>query len=946
MSVTEVLRALGGWELQFAGVPLEVRQSVEYFGHIAIHYGEVDPGVAGDSLLTSARYVGVVRKKVDDEDSLKLAGPGMAMWLGDEDGKGDIRETFTTVTAQPFHTLIPTLLPPGGAVTAGTIFNIGGSPFTGTFQYQNPRQEIDYVAQTLGAEWRVNGNGTLDAGLDTQLFVTSPVAGLLRKEGGADLRLRGLLGTMATSQDVEDFTTRILLMTNDELGSIAVGDADINPVLNPYVDIHGNPVKMTRLVQESETSSGNATARAQLQLNRFSGTRDAVELSTQEYDLKGTVAVGDWLWVWDPETDLVDPANEVMFFGQRLNPMKLRLTEMTWPVVDGMHVSYRDGTGKWWDLSQYLLTESGDTTLVVGGYRRSLTGEEGGGVFPVTPPSPPNTTVPAGPAWVQPFDQTTYQSPTSGLTRAQVRLEWLQPANTDASAITDGDHYEIRWRSSTTPLFPVTHAQLAGFTHAQIAANGGTFGQPIVYPVVDWQYAFAGFDQLTTTLIELTPSMPYEAQIRAVDTAEPPNFGDWSTLASWQTTDDIHPPSTPAAPVCFSSTIAVQVIHTLGKATGGTFNLEMDLHHLEVHAANEPLFAPTASTLVGKMLANWAMLQGQTPVVNTFSVDALTAVYYKVVAVDEAGNRSGASLAASATPGLVDDAHISTLTVSKLTSGTITANTIHAAFMRMGTGTAGSGIGPALELTPGSIQMISSLGGLVFDLNAAMGQMRVFGNGGIRILGSGGMHITGGGNVEITDGALRIRNAGGQMITEVGECLDGRHGVQIYADTGFRVARLGELESGGHGIEVVDESSGTLVKVSTLAFGTQSAVITTMEALGNTAGGYVNLATTGPTANFTIGNTGRCIILVTCGINVQAPGFQTVGFQLSGASSVAPVGFRTVGINGTTNYTPSVNVAGVFLLTGLNAGAHSVQLKYSCTNSTLFYDRTVVVIPY
>jgi hypothetical protein len=48
----------------------------------------------------------------------------------------------------------------------------------------------------------------------------------------------------------------------------------------------------------------------------------------------------------------------------------------------------------------------------------------------------------------------------------------------------------------------------------------------------------------------------------------------------------------------------VQVTHQLGKSSGGTFNLESDLDHLEIHVSYEPGFTPDTTTLKGKAVAN------------------------------------------------------------------------------------------------------------------------------------------------------------------------------------------------------------------------------------------------------------------------------------------------------------------------------------------------------
>jgi hypothetical protein len=253
-----------------------------------------------------------------------------------------------------------------------------------------------------------------------------------------------------------------------------------------------------------------------------------------------------------------------------------------------------------------------------------------------------------------------------------VQVAWTRPLNIDGSAIIDGDHYEIQYRTGSTPIFPATHAQMASYTHAQLHA--GTNAEPITYVAGPWQTAFVQFDATQFLIQELTPGVPYDIQIRAVDNGTPPNSSAWSATTTIQTVGDTIAPSVPAPPTVAASRIAVQLTHTLGKSSGGTYNLEADLHHLEVHGQYEPTFTPSDATLLGKLIANNGMILAGIPAVGTFPVESTNAVYIKVLAVDEAGNKSNPSTAVQATALLIDNAHISDLTVSKVTAGTITAD--------------------------------------------------------------------------------------------------------------------------------------------------------------------------------------------------------------------------------------------------------------------------------
>lgn len=771
MPVTETLQGLGEWSLTLSvDTPQEIIDALKYFGHIAIHASADDPRRSQDEALRSARYVGVVRGRGQGQDSYAMRGVGMAFWLGDEDSKGYVFEE-PLVLDGTFVDVIPQILPP--SVQAGTIFTVPQS-FSQTFQYVSPREVLNYVCGTLDCAWRINGDATVDAGLEADLFVVVPEAALVRRErSGKDLFLTAFAGTMATDQDVNDFTTRTVLLANGSEGSTVTATADIDPGKNPFLDLFGNPLTLTRLISESETNPENAPARAQLQLNRFSDARNAITLSTGDYDLKGDVAVGDYLWAYDPDLGIQEVTNQITFRGERLYPMKLRLTEMTWAVVRGMGVSYRDYLGQWFDLTPYVSFENGESTLTVGGFNRSLVGGDGGtlGSRPII-----DTSIPAAPEWVTPFVQSVYQSD-RGESRAQVQLAWTRPLNADGSTVLDGDHFEIRYRSATTPIYPSTHAQMAVYTHAQLAL--GTHAQPITYPAGPWHTAFVPWTDLSTLLVDLPTNLPYEAQIRAVDAAKPPNAGDWSAVTLWQTRADTLPPAPPAAPEVTASRIAVQITHYLGRASGGTFNLDLDLHHLEVHGEYEPLFTPTEDTLLGKVIANAGMITSQIPVVGTVSIESVSPVYFKVVAVDNDGNKSLPSAAVQATALLIDNAHISDLTVSKVTAGIITADWLLGAYIRTGV------IGSRVQLSSLGLEAYNSDNVRTVFISAATGSADFMG-----VLRTG-----------LTSRRVLISDAIGGLTTP---------GIEFFPSTGTSSARIysfSDMASGGAALAM---ESGTL----------------------------------------------------------------------------------------------------------------------------------------
>lgn len=739
MSVTQTQRAVGQWSLRLKGnVPERILEALTYFGHVAIIPGPVNVTEYGDNLLAAdvARYVGVYRTQSANTDGVTIGGVGLESWLGDEDSTGDVFETPVVLTGASFTAAITALLPAGGAITAGTLHAIAGT-YTGTHQWVTPRAAIDYVTQLFGATWRVNNNGTLDAGLESDLYVTTPQAILVAKDDTPDLRYVSLPGSATMDRDVADFTTRVVVLAEGEGDTITTGAAD-NAVI-PYNDIHGNPVVVTRLVSESDTTAANADARAEVILNQYSGERPRVSLSTDRFDMRGDVSVGDYIYVYAPANGFEDFANEENWQGEIINPVKLQCIELSWPVVQGWTVGFRDVDGVWIDLSPWIAFEGGETSIVVGQLPRSLTS--------FTPPGDrPNTgagsdsTIPDAPDWVA-SSQGTYQSEETNTTKAAIWLQWSTPLNLDSSVIVDGDRYEIRFRVSVPIGYKIRWGTLEAYRWGELEI--ARWGAPLTAPVSatpEWQTVLVGFDSNTFTLTELTAGVAYELQVRAWDVNG--NFSAWSDSLNVTTTGDNVAPSTPAAPTVAASKIAVQVVHTLGKNSGGTFNLELDLDHLNVHVGGSDSFYPDDGNLAGRLTANPGMILAGISAVGTFKIDNTEQIYVKVVAVDRAGNKSSPSPGATATAELIDDAHISDLTVSKITAGEITADWILAAVIRTAL------VGARAELSSDGLSLFNDANQETVRLDSATA------------------------NVHLLEGLVQVTDPDGNVIIELGKYSD------------------------------------------------------------------------------------------------------------------------------------------------------------------------------
>lgn len=681
MSVTQVHEALGSFEFELLGnVPREILDGIDHFDHIAVIPGRIDPKQYGDGCLTAARYVGVVRRKkiADDgrtnliQDDIRISGVGMEFWLGDDDGKGAVIENYVDFTSASFNTVMNTLRPT--SVSNGTIYTVTGS-YSGRHVYETPRDAIKYVCETMSTEaipvgYKVSNDAKLYAGPESDLFVTNPTCIIMRKGStqGEDMFMRSLPSTVDMDIDMEDFTTRVVMLAESDGESLATGTADLGPGVNVYKDLFGNSLQLTRLVNESDTLEENADTRAALALRSTVNPHRTLTISTDDFDVHGSFEVGDYIYVYDPDSGLFDLANEVYIRGVRINPLKLRVTELDFAITENYTVAHRDKNGVWTDLSDYVhYEEDQPNQVVIGDFNRELTGTDSTISTRTGAVIPPDLTVPAAPAWVTASFQTTNYVDSEGNAKARQKLVWSTPLNTDGSAITDGDRYEIQYKLDSGSLYSQTWAAASTLTWDGL----NTWDQPVEPDDTPWQTIIVPWGENNTVIHELPVGTGFDSRIRAVDKGN--NQGDWSLVSTWITSEDNIPPSAPAPPVVAGSKIAIQVVHELGMASGGTFNLENDLAYLEVHYSSDENFFPIPETLAGRLRADKGMMNSQNAAVGTFSIPETNEVYVKVVAVDTGGNRSSASEAAPVTAELIDSAYISELTASKITAGTLSA---------------------------------------------------------------------------------------------------------------------------------------------------------------------------------------------------------------------------------------------------------------------------------
>lgn len=380
MTVSERKMGIGSWQLNFnRRVPrslldmLDTTTSVG-FGHVIITRTRVDPNAITEAdLLANASYAGVFREHPTE---FTIGGPGLAVWLADEEDKGNIYETAKTGGAQTFAAWIADLRP--AALTAGTVTAIGGGTFPQQFYLATPRQAIDTVCDYFGGEWKITPDFKLHAGPQANLFVTTPKVIVQRNDNGRDLNVTGIHGQFDTESDLDDYTTRTIVITRGVSGEAAIGAAN-TPVTIPYKDPQGNALVMKRLIDGSQVDAGNGNAVAATQVGRFDDVRRSITLSSDVYDVTGDITVGDTIWVYDPLLNLVDTSNEVIYRGRTIHPIAIRVLGYTWPIRRGMgvYLRYYNGAGvTYLDLTDYVAWETQDAQIEVGATPRSSDGTD------------------------------------------------------------------------------------------------------------------------------------------------------------------------------------------------------------------------------------------------------------------------------------------------------------------------------------------------------------------------------------------------------------------------------------------------------------------------------------------------------------------------------------------------------------------------------------------
>jgi hypothetical protein len=170
-------------------------------------------------------------------------------------------------------------------------------------------------------------------------------------------------GNVSATASNDDYATSVAVTDGTYSGSAAV-IGTVPKGFDPARD-----AQIAKYVTSTDLgSNADASTQAANELLTNYGTKNIIDVSVALDDPRQRISPGDSIHVYDPLQGLyLAGITELNVMGQVIYPIEVEVFEMTWPVTEGMGVYViLNGTETVWDLSEYVLWGSGDTSLRVG----------------------------------------------------------------------------------------------------------------------------------------------------------------------------------------------------------------------------------------------------------------------------------------------------------------------------------------------------------------------------------------------------------------------------------------------------------------------------------------------------------------------------------------------------------------------------------------------------
>lgn len=370
--ITEHLMRPGTGSIQFnASIPVDVTDRIrslvdENAGSSAVGASVVvtptrhDSVELGDSLLDVAIYTGPITER---PDRLSVTFAGLSTWLD------SMLATGVSHVSGSAATWLGSLLDNG--LTAGSIGSVSSVSRTFPAYSCSRREALDVWAQLADAEYVVNPDGSVDVGSESYLFRTAGDSGALivtRFAEGRDGVLVGVIGDVLDQNVTE--TGPLVPSSGVVLGS-GTGESVLTGSASRSLNgkaFDGSAVEMVRVYSAPSEDDANLNSVAGKNLN-LSGAVRKVSVGTANDKIRRLVRPGDVVYLYDPSTGLVDnDADPVVYMGQAIKPLTVRLIEITYPVTPDMGVFIRPNGSDpdWIDVSDWVEPDNGGAKLTVG----------------------------------------------------------------------------------------------------------------------------------------------------------------------------------------------------------------------------------------------------------------------------------------------------------------------------------------------------------------------------------------------------------------------------------------------------------------------------------------------------------------------------------------------------------------------------------------------------
>jgi hypothetical protein len=371
MPVNEQVMAIGDWSVQLRpDTPQSIRDAigVNYglatpvggaFAHIVITNSRIDVSNAGlddDAIRSAARYTGVCLRP---GPQLNIGGAGLAWWMGDADDQPQF--TWGAVSAITWSAAYTTAV--GGRFDMGSLAS-GGSFTVPAQSGPSRRNRLDTIAQVAGHEWRINPDLTVDADTVANLYGTVPTVVLLdggTARGGA---LVGLDATFEVEEDWEQWADGVTILTPSG-AALASSPVEVSA---PSAYPTGGHVTKSIRIDVPDVPQGFEEDVADDYGTLLSQPRYEVTVQVRDRTAVDYVRPGDLLYVYDELKGLRDFDNQVEHQGRTIWPKVMRATRMSWPILQGMGVYFRNYnpdelTPVYVDLTPYVQWEDGDAQI-------------------------------------------------------------------------------------------------------------------------------------------------------------------------------------------------------------------------------------------------------------------------------------------------------------------------------------------------------------------------------------------------------------------------------------------------------------------------------------------------------------------------------------------------------------------------------------------------------